>query len=39
VSSVITGATKVAQVEENAGAGEVELSTEIVERIEQILAG
>jgi aryl-alcohol dehydrogenase-like predicted oxidoreductase len=39
VSSVITGATKVAQVEENVGAGEVELSPEIIERIEQVLRG
>jgi aryl-alcohol dehydrogenase-like predicted oxidoreductase len=37
VSSVITGATKVSQMEDNLGAAEVELSPEQIERIEQIL--
>lgn len=37
VSSVITGATRVSQIEENAPAGEVELSPEIIERIAAIL--
>jgi len=37
VSSVITGATKVSQVEDNAEASEVELSPEMIERIEAIL--
>lgn len=37
VSSVITGATKVSQIEDNAEAGEVELSPEMIERIETIL--
>ncbi len=39
VSSVITGATKPQQVEDNAQAAEVELSEDQVERIEEILSG
>lgn len=39
VSSVITGATKAAQVEENVRAAEVVLSKEVIERIEAILRG
>ncbi len=39
VSSVITGATRVAQVEENVGAGEVTLPAEVIEQIERILTG
>lgn len=38
VSSVITGATRVAQVEDNVGASEVELSAEILDQIEQALS-
>ena len=38
VSSVITGATKVSQLEDNVGAAEVELSDAQVEKIEEILA-
>lgn len=38
VSSVITGATRVSQLEDNVGAGEVDLSPDIVERIEQALS-
>jgi len=38
VSSVITGATKVGQIEENLGAGELELTPEATERIESILS-
>lgn len=37
VSSVITGATKVQQVEDNVKTAEVELTPEIIERIENIL--
>ena len=37
VSSVITGATRPAQVEENAGAAGVELSADVVKRIDKIL--
>lgn len=37
VSSVITGATRVSQIEENAKAAEVELSAEMIEKIEEIL--
>lgn len=37
VSSVITGATKVSQVEDNVGAAEVSLSGDVVEEIETIL--
>jgi len=37
VSSVITGATKVSQMEDNLGAAEVELSPEQVEKIQGIL--
>jgi voltage-dependent potassium channel beta subunit len=37
VSSVITGATKASQVVDNAGAAEVELSTDMMKRIEDIL--
>ncbi|MBA3532340.1 MAG: aldo/keto reductase family protein [Ardenticatenales bacterium] len=37
VSSVITGATKVQQVEDNARAAEVALSEDVVRRIEEIL--
>jgi len=39
VSSVITGATKAAQVRENASAADVTLSPEVVARIEMVLAG
>jgi voltage-dependent potassium channel beta subunit len=39
VSSVITGATRVAQVEENVGAGEVNLPAEVIEQIEEVLKG
>ena len=39
VSSVITGATRVAQIEENTGAGEVNLPAEVIEQIEHILTG
>ena len=39
VSSVITGATKASQLEDNAKAAEVELSTEQIEKIETILKG
>ena len=39
VSSVITGATKVSQVEDNVKAAEVELSADQIERIEKILQG
>ncbi len=38
VSSVITGATKVSQIEDNIQAAEVELSGEQIERIDTILA-
>jgi voltage-dependent potassium channel beta subunit len=38
VSSVITGATRASQIEENAAAGAVTLSPEIIERIEGVLA-
>lgn len=38
VSSVITGATKMSQLEDNVKAAEVELSTEQLERIEGILS-
>ena len=38
VSSVITGATRLSQVEENAGAGEVELAAEVIEQIDRILS-
>jgi voltage-dependent potassium channel beta subunit len=38
VSSVITGATRPAQVEENVGAAEVTLTAEVIEEIEQILS-
>ncbi|MCB9102323.1 MAG: aldo/keto reductase family protein [Anaerolineales bacterium] len=38
VSSVITGATRAAQVEDNVGASEVELSAEILDQIEQALS-
>lgn len=37
VSSVITGATKVSHVEDNAGAAEVELTDDVIEEIEEIL--
>lgn len=37
VSSVITGATEVSQVEDNAGAAEVELSDDVVEEIDEII--
>jgi aryl-alcohol dehydrogenase-like predicted oxidoreductase len=37
VSSVITGATRASQIEENAKAGEVTLSPEIIEQIEGVL--
>ena len=39
VSSVITGATKVEQIESNLGAAEVELGEGHLERIEEILTG
>lgn len=39
VSSVITGATRVAQVEDNAAAGDVTLSPEVIQRIEAVLTG
>jgi aryl-alcohol dehydrogenase-like predicted oxidoreductase len=38
VSSVITGATRVAQIEENARAGEVTLSPDLIEQIEGVLS-
>lgn len=38
VSSVITGATKVAQLEDNLGAAELDLDDATLERIEEILA-
>ena len=38
VSSVMTGATRVSQVEDNAGAGEVELPEEVAKQIHQILS-
>jgi aryl-alcohol dehydrogenase-like predicted oxidoreductase len=38
VSSVITGATKTAQVEDNARAAEVELSGDVIQEIEKILS-
>ncbi|MCB0225702.1 MAG: aldo/keto reductase family protein [Anaerolineae bacterium] len=38
VSSVITGATRVSQVEDNVGGSEVELSTDILKQIEQALS-
>ena len=38
VSSVITGATKVSQLEDNVGAAKVELSDDHIERIDEILA-
>lgn len=38
VSSVITGATRVSQIKENAAAGDVHLPDEVLEQIEQILA-
>ena len=38
VSSVITGATRVSQVEDNVGGSEVELSEEMVNQIEQALS-
>ena len=38
VSSVITGATRAAQVQDNVGASEVELSAEILDQIEQALS-
>jgi voltage-dependent potassium channel beta subunit len=37
VSSVITGATKIAQMEDNLGAGEVTLSDDVLAQIEEIL--
>jgi voltage-dependent potassium channel beta subunit len=39
VASVITGATKVAQLEDNVKAAEVELTAAVLEQIEAILAG
>ena len=39
VSSVITGATKVSQMEDNLGAAELELTPEQLEKIEDILKG
>jgi voltage-dependent potassium channel beta subunit len=39
VSSVITGATKTAQVEDNARAADVELSSDVVQEIDKILRG
>ncbi|MEL6309349.1 MAG: aldo/keto reductase, partial [Chloroflexota bacterium] len=39
VSSVITGATKPSQVEDNVKAAEVELSKDQIERIDAILSG
>lgn len=38
VSSVITGATKVSQLEDNVAAAQVELSAEVLARIEEVLA-
>ncbi len=38
VSSVITGATRVSQIEDNAGAGKVELAADVIEQIDQILS-
>jgi aryl-alcohol dehydrogenase-like predicted oxidoreductase len=38
VSSVITGATKVSQIEDNMAAAEVELSEEHISKIDEILA-
>lgn len=38
VSSVITGATKVSQIEDNAAAATIDLSPEQVQRIEQVLS-
>lgn len=39
VSSAITGATRVEQIEESLGAVEVELPAEVLEKIDEILAG
>ena len=39
VSSVITGATKVSQLEDNVKAAELELSSEQLDKIDEILAG
>jgi voltage-dependent potassium channel beta subunit len=39
VSSVITGATKTSQVEDNAAAGDVNLEPDVIEKIENILTG
>lgn len=39
VSSVITGATKVSQIESNAAAADVELSEDVLAKIEEILKG
>ena len=38
VSSVITGATKLEQLEDNLGASQVELSSEVLTRIEEVVA-
>lgn len=38
VSSVITGATKLSQIEDNLGAAEIELDRDVVERIDAILS-
>jgi len=39
VSSVITGATKVAHVQDNLGALDVDLTPELLARIDEIVAG
>lgn len=39
VSSVITGATRPEQVEENVRAGEIDLASDVIARIDEILAG
>jgi len=39
VSSVITGATSMAQIEENLGAADLELDEDTIQRVEEILAG
>lgn len=39
VSSVIVGATRANQIDENVGAAEVELSPDVIEAIERVLAG
>ena len=38
VSSVITGATRVSQVEENVAAADIELNEELLARIDEVVA-